>query len=167
VNTCHWELPVNGIGWIRVTGSSRWTVLGEYMSLGGFFLDFSFSQQHVSINSYLVKHYRLLIYLITMINTTPPGNLLTSGCYGISEYHPTRRMYSYLFFRIIQCQWHKHGSDVLENTLLILRGWGNTSSSVGFASGGRRYCLINLSGFGGYFPIPPRHAYAIVSIRGW
>ena len=47
-----------------------------------------------------------------------------------------------------------------KNILLILRGWGNTSSSVGFASGHQRYCL-NLSGFGGYFPIPPRHAYAI------
>ena len=29
--------------------------------------------------------------------------------------------------------------------------------------GTRGYCL-NPSGFGGYFPIPPRHAYAIVSI---
>ena len=60
VNTCHWELPVNGIGWIRVTGR--------------FFLDFSFSQQHVSFNSYLVKHYRLLIYLITMASIVL-GNL--------------------------------------------------------------------------------------------
>ena len=50
-----------------------------------------------------------------------------------------------------------------KNILLILRGWGNTSSSVGFASGHQRYCL-NLSGFGGYFPIPPRHAYAIPPI---
>ena len=56
-SSVHWELPVNGIGWIRVTGR--------------FFLDFSFSQQHVSINSYLVKHYRLLIYLITMVNVHP------------------------------------------------------------------------------------------------
>ena len=70
---------------------------------------------------------------------------------------------SYLFFLIIQCQWHNHGSEVLANTLLILRGSGNTSSSVGFASGDQRYCL-NLSGFGGYSPIPPRHGYAIVSI---
>ena len=28
----------------------------------------------------------------------------------------------YLFFLILQCQWHKHSSEVLENTLLILRG---------------------------------------------
>ena len=36
-------------------------------------------------------------------------------------------------------------------------------SSVGFASG-HRGVLLNLSGFGGYSPIPPRHASAIVSV---
>ena len=76
---------------------------------------------------------------------------------GIEKYQTCENIY---FFFILQCQWHQHGSEVLENTLLILRGWGNTSSSVGFASGGRKYCL-NLSGFWGYFPIPPRHADAI------
>ena len=79
---------------------------------------------------------------------------------GIGKYQTCENIY---FFFILQCQWHQHGSEVLENTLLILRGWGNTSSSVGFASGGRKYCL-NLSGFWGYFPIPPRHADAIVTI---
>ena len=79
---------------------------------------------------------------------------------GIEKYQTCGNIY---FFFILQCQWHQHGSEVLENTLLILRGWGNTSSSVGFASGGRKYCL-NLSGFWGYFPIPPRHADAIVTI---
>ena len=77
---------------------------------------------------------------------------------GIEKYQTCENIY---FFFILQCQWHQHGSEVLENTLLILRGWGNTSSSVGFASGGRKYCL-NLSGFWGYFPIPPCHACAIV-----
>ena len=74
VNTCHWELPVNGIGWIRVTGR--------------FFLDFSFSQQHVSFNSYLVKHYRLLIYLITMGNTDRRRSVLHPNLEGRGQYSP-------------------------------------------------------------------------------
>ena len=69
----------------------------------------------------------------------------------------------YLFFYLLQCQWPRHGSEVLENTLLILRGRAIPPSSVGFASG-HRGVLLNLSGFGGYSPIPPRHASAIVSV---
>ena len=37
-------------------------------------------------------------------------------------------------------------------------------SSVGFASG-RREGIGNLSGCGGYFPIPPRHNCAIVPVE--
>ena len=50
----------------------------------------------------------------------------------------------YLFFYLLQCQWPRHGSEVLENTLLILRGRAIPPSSVGFASGHR----------GGYCPTP-------------
>ena len=46
--------------------------------------------------------------------------------------------YEYLSFFPLQCQWPRHFSEVLENLLLILRGWGKNSSSVGFASGDRR-----------------------------
>ena len=62
---------------------------------------------------------------------------------------------SYLFFLIIQCQWHNHGSEVLANTLRILRGWGNASVVPRRSRGTRWYCL-NLEG--GYSPISPRHA---------
>ena len=70
----------------------------------------------------------------------------------------------YLFFLILQCQWHKHGSEVLENPSSSFEVEAIPTMSLGFASGHWRYWL-NLSGFGGYFPIPPRHAYAIVSFH--
>ena len=38
---------------------------------------------------------------------------------GIEKYQTCENIY---FFFILQCQWHQHGSEVLENTLLILRG---------------------------------------------
>ena len=44
-------------------------------------------------------------------------------------------LYIYLFFYLLQCQWLRHGSEVLENTLLILRGREIPPSSIGFASG--------------------------------
>ena len=53
-------------------------------------------------------------------------------------------LYIYLFFYLLQCQWPRHGSEVLENTLLILRGRAIPPSSVGFASGH----------LGGYCPTP-------------
>ena len=59
----------------------------------------------------------------------------------LSQYHSSGE---YLFFSILQWQWHRHGSEVLENTLLILRGRAIPPSSVGFASGHR----------GGYCPTP-------------
>ena len=60
---------------------------------------------------------------------------------GIDQCHSSGE---YLFFSILQWQWHRHGSEVLENTLLILRGRAIPPSSVGFASGHR----------GGYCPTP-------------
>ena len=60
---------------------------------------------------------------------------------GIEKYQTCGNIY---FFFILQCQWHQHGSEVLENTLLILRGRAIPPLSVGFASGHR----------GGYCPTP-------------
>ena len=76
---------------------------------------------------------------------------------GIEKYQTCGNIY---FFFILQCQWHQHGEEVLENTLRILRGWGNTSDLRRRSRRRRRYCL-NLEGWGGYFPIPPSHADAI------
>ena len=53
---------------------------------------------------------------------------------GIDQYQSSGE---YLFFFLLQWQWHRHGSEVLENTLLILRGRAIPPSSVGFASGHR------------------------------
>ena len=54
VNTCRWE----------DFSFSQWHVLGQYVSLGGF----GFSQWHVAINTCCLKHYRLPINLITMLD---------------------------------------------------------------------------------------------------
>ena len=50
----------------------------------------------------------------------------------------------YLFLTILQWQWQRPGSEVLENTHLILRGCAIPPSSVGFASRHR----------GGHCPTP-------------
>ena len=47
-------------------------------------------------------------------------------------------------------EWHRHGEEVLENILRILRGWGNISDVRRRSRRTRRYCL-NLEGWGGYF----------------
>ena len=47
-------------------------------------------------------------------------------------------------------EWHRHGEEVLENILWILRGWGNISDVRRRSRRTRRYCL-NLEGWGGYF----------------
>ena len=60
---------------------------------------------------------------------------------GIGKYQTCENIY---FFFILQCQWHQHGEEVLENTLKILRGWAIPSPMSGGEADGR----------GGYCPTP-------------
>ena len=63
-------------------------------------------------------------------------------------------------------QWREDGEEVLENSLQILRGWGNTSVVPRRSRGTRRYCL-NLEGWGGNSPIPPSRPHAINIVIEW
>ena len=55
-----------------------------------------------------------------------------------------------IYHQVILEEWHRHGEEVLENILRILRGWGNISDVRRRSRRTRRYCL-NLEGWGGYF----------------
>ena len=63
---------------------------------------------------------------------------------------------SHLFLFMLQCQWPRHFSEVLANTLLIPRQKKFQFPLRGFAAQGE--LIFFASGFGGYSPIPPRNA---------
>ena len=118
---------------------------------------------------------------MVLINTIRFVNLVTNRCQGIRKYlvpqntilyffsHYNDQYHSsgeYLFFSILQWQWHRHGSEVLKNTLIQEQIYFLLYNNVSGLNMARRYWKIPSSSFE-VQQYPPRPSASPPDFRGY